>query len=127
MISVHVHYKCLSLYDSCVLTHVVKEIKLLDITFAAGVEKLDKEEREVNIAIWLTTVVLCHHNYNNYYAFFIFLAIPDYTLGILIIVLNLKFCFPPAVFLLSVPTRVLPPSEEAADSRAQEKWEAEPS
>ena len=26
---------------------VVKEVKLLDITFAAGVEKLDKEEREV--------------------------------------------------------------------------------
>lgn len=31
------------------LTHVVKEIKLLDITFAAGVEKLDKDEREVRV------------------------------------------------------------------------------
>ena len=36
-----------SLCDCSVLTHTVKEIKLLDITFAAGVEKLDKEEREV--------------------------------------------------------------------------------
>lgn len=26
---------------------IAKEIKLLDITYAAGVEKLDKEEREV--------------------------------------------------------------------------------
>ena len=32
-------------------TRAVKEIKLLDITFAAGVEKLDKDEREVRIKI----------------------------------------------------------------------------
>ena len=30
------------------MSFVVKEVKLLDITFAAGVEKLDKEEREVS-------------------------------------------------------------------------------
>ena len=30
------------------LSHPVKEVKLLDITFAAGVEKLDKDEKEVS-------------------------------------------------------------------------------
>ena len=39
------------------LIHAVKEIKLLDITFAAGVEKLDKDEREVNV---MTFEILCH-------------------------------------------------------------------
>lgn len=34
--------------------YAVKEHKLLDITFAAGVEKLDKEEREVTILIIIT-------------------------------------------------------------------------
>ena len=39
---------------------VVKEIKLLDITYAAGVEKLDKEEREVKLCV---TVTVHHSSY----------------------------------------------------------------
>ena len=39
----------------CVLCTTVKEIKLLDITYAAGVEKLDKEEKEVGNSV----IIIC--------------------------------------------------------------------